>query len=446
MKLLCPACRTPLPEAAVAAGGPAVLACPSCQAEVDLSRASTAAGRPRFVPEPDRAGEVVGGYRLEERLGAGGMGTVYRAAAADADRLPRAVAIKFLTPALAGEPQVVARFHREVAMMAALDHPAIVRVLDHGDHQGAPWLAMELVAGTDLRRRLDAAGPLGLAEVNAIFLPLFAALGHAHQRGVIHRDLKPANVLLAGEAVKLADFGVARLGEDGDGAATQAATRLTATAAVLGTLPYMSPEQRAGRALDRRSDLFSMGVMLYEAITGSLPQGAFPPASSLNRAFPARVDAVVARLLRPAPADRYPTAGEAAEALRRALAPAWGRRLAAAAAGGVAATVAFVLAMGPSTTTKQALQKARVEPAPAAIVPAPAPSPPPAQQAAPQAQGVRLPARPASLPTQSQPAPTTKGAVNLKAGGKPKPASTGSRAKKSKKALDSNIDEPMFKK
>lgn len=315
MQLLCPSCRTPLP--ATPPGKAGVLTCGSCWAEVDVSRAGTAAGRPRFVPEIDRTGDVVGGYTLEARIGAGGMGTVYRASKPGANGAAAArVAMKFLAPQLAAEPEIVARFRREITLLEKLDHPGIVRVVDHGEEDGVPWFAMELVDGPDLRARL-AKGPLAMAEAKDVFVRLFAALSHAHEKGVVHRDLKPANVLLAPDGAKLADFGIARP----DAASATGATRLTETAAIVGTFPYMSPEQRAGSDVDRRSDLFSVGVMLYEALTGTLPQGAFTPPSQAVAGVPARVDDVVSKLLRPKRDARYADAREAAIDLEAALRP-----------------------------------------------------------------------------------------------------------------------------
>jgi serine/threonine protein kinase len=314
VNLLCPACHTPLPPASAA-----VVTCPGCAAEVDVTRAGTVAGKPRFVPEIDRTGTTVGGYRVTARLAGGGMGTVYRATGPEGRGAGKQVAIKFLSPALAQNSEVVARFAREIAMLARLDHPAIVRVRAHGAVDGIPWFAMDLVEGIDLRARL-ARGPLPPPETAAIFARLLAALAFAHDAGVVHRDLKPANLLLASDGARLADFGVARW--DAEMLAGSAAlTRLTETAAVIGTLPYMSPEQRRGGAVDRRSDLFSTGVMLYEVATGALPQGAFPPPSELNRAYGRAFDRVVLRLLQPDPARRPSSAEEAAASLAAALQP-----------------------------------------------------------------------------------------------------------------------------
>jgi serine/threonine protein kinase len=333
MQLLCPACQTPLEAPA----GQVAVACRGCALEVDLSRLGTVAGKPRFLPERDRSGSTVGGYRIEGRLGSGGMGHVYRAVR-DTAAGPEPVALKFLAASLAAEPELRARFSREVQLLHGLAHPAIVRVLDSGEVDGVPWFAMTLVPGDSLRARL-ARGPLDAGEARAVFGRVLAALEHAHGQGVVHRDLKPGNVLLGPEGAVLADFGIARPGQ----AMAAPMTRLTESAAVLGTLPYMSPEQRAGAALDRRSDLFSVGVMLYEALTGQLPQGAFAPPSKLRAGLPARVDRVVMRLLQPQPADRFATAAEAAGAFASALAP--GRGLRVVASTGAVAT-ALALAAG----------------------------------------------------------------------------------------------------
>ncbi|HXU05542.1 MAG TPA: serine/threonine-protein kinase [Polyangia bacterium] len=338
MNLLCPACHTPLP-----ADADAVVACATCAAEVDVTRAGTISGRPRFVPELDRTGTDVGGYRIESRLGGGGMGTVYRATADDGTP----VAVKFLAPALADNPDVVARFAREIATLTRLEHPAIVRVLAHGTQDGTPWFAMALVEGSDLRARI-AKGALPPAETAGVFGRLFAALAHAHERGVVHRDLKPANVLLGADGARLADFGIAHL--EAELLTGPMVTRLTETAAVLGTLPYMSPEQRRGGAVDRRSDLFSAGVMLYEAATGILPQGAFAPPSELNRVYGRAFDRIVMHLLQADSARRPAAAAAVGTTLAAALAPRRRRPIAIAASIGV-----LVLTLGGGTLGLRAM-------------------------------------------------------------------------------------------
>ena len=339
-----------------------MVTCATCAAEVDVTRAGTISGRPRFVPEIDRTGTEVGGYRIESRLGGGGMGTVYRATAIDGGP---PVALKFLAPALADNADVVARFAREIATLTRLEHPAIVRVLGHGTADGTPWFAMALVDGSDLRARI-AAGPLPAADTAAVFGRLFAALAHAHERGVVHRDLKPANVLLGNGGAQLADFGIAHL--EAELLTGPIVTRLTETAAVLGTLPYMSPEQRRGGAVDRRSDLFSAGVMLYEAATGVLPQGAFAPPSELNPAYNRAFDRIVMQLLQADPGRRPSSAAAVGAALATALAPRRRRPLALAASG---AALALIVTGGLGLRASfrhdgnvGKLAKAAVEPAP----------------------------------------------------------------------------------
>jgi hypothetical protein len=217
-----------------------------------------------------------------------------------------------------------------------------------------PWFAMELLSGSDLGARIKR-GPLAAAEIAALFPPLLEALAHAHRANLVHRDLKPANVLLDTRgAPHLADFGIARpVGE-------AALTRLTETAAVLGTVAYMAPEQRAGADVDARADLFSVGVMLYEAVTGRVPLGAFPPASRAARGFSRAFDRVIERLLAPDPEGRFASAEDARRALVAALRPP--RRLIAGVSGGVLAASGVAIAVwtagGPKPPTP---------PAPAAI-------------------------------------------------------------------------------
>ena len=165
-----------------------------------------------------------------------------------------------------------------------------------------------------------------------MFGRLFTALAHAHDRGVVHRDLKPANVLLGAEGAQLADFGIAHL--EAELLTGPMVTRLTETAAVLGTLPYMSPEQRRGGAVDRRSDLFSAGVMLYEAATGVLPQGAFAPPSRMNPMYGRGFDRIATQLLQADPARRPPSAASVGAALAATLLPGRRRPLALAASVG----------------------------------------------------------------------------------------------------------------
>ena len=273
----------------------------------------TLVGKPRFVAERSWTGADLDGIVIEDVIGAGGMGTVYRARATANGG--GALAVKFLSPSLAAEPELVARFWREVALLEKLDHPAIVKVKAHGEREGLPWFAMELVEGPTLAARL-AKGPLAASEAREVFARLFDALAHAHAHGIVHRDLKPANVLLAADGARLADFGIARL----DMEAATRKTQLTRTDAIIGTFPYMSPEQRVGRPVDARSDLYSAGVMLYEALAGERPEGAFPPLARRRPEVPGRVDQVVRRLLQPEPGARFASAVDAGRALQAAFA------------------------------------------------------------------------------------------------------------------------------
>ena len=264
------------------------------------------------APQDPLLGRVLDGYRIDERIGSGGMGVVYRATQLS---LSRAVAVKFLPESLAADPPFLDRFRREVDVMSRLSHPNIVTVLERGERDGRPYLVMEFVHGTSLREVLRK-GPLPAPEALVNVRAALAALEHAHRHGIVHRDIKPENILLAtGGIVKVADFGLSRivLGEDH--------TRLTHTHLVLGTYEYMAPEQREhAREADERSDLYAAGVVLYEAIAGELPIGHFPP---LSRTRPAecdrRIDAIIEKSLEKSPERRYQDAEEMGAAVSRRL-------------------------------------------------------------------------------------------------------------------------------
>src|SRR5262245_19097523 len=201
------------------------------------------------------------GYRIEELLGRGGMGVVYRAYDL---RLKRTVAIKFVTPELASDNGFRERFERETELAMSLEHPNVVPIHDAGDVDGRLYLAMRLVAGTDLRKLLRDEGELEPSRVVAICSQVANALDTAHARGLVHRDVKPSNVLLdEGEHVYLADFGLTRRLEDqgalpGDGRS-------------VGTPAYLAPEQIEGKQVDGRADVYALGCLLFECLTGSVP-------------------------------------------------------------------------------------------------------------------------------------------------------------------------------
>jgi len=216
-------------------------------------------------------GKTLGHYEITGHLGAGGMGDVYRA---HDPKLKRDIAIKVLPEELAADPERRERFEREAIAVAALDHPNIVTVHSVEEADGLHFITMQLVEGKTLSELIPRQG-FALEKFFEIAVPLADAIGAAHERGITHRDLKPANVMVAADGrVKVLDFGLAKLMADDadDHLATQLATEhLTEEGKILGTVAYMSPEQAEGRAIDHRSDIFSLGILMYEMITGEGP-------------------------------------------------------------------------------------------------------------------------------------------------------------------------------
>ena len=217
-------------------------------------------------------GVCLGPYRIVARLGSGGMGVVHEAHDV---RLGRRVALKFLSAELANDADARSRFRREARAASALNHPHICTIHDVGEHEGSPYLVMELLVGETLLDRL-ARGPLAPDEFFDVTVAVASALEAAGGRGIVHRDLKPANVFLTRSGgAKVLDFGLARIGEAGDASQTQtSASRRgepTRAGAMMGTLHYMSPEQVRGEPVDARTDLFSFGVVLYEMVAGRRP-------------------------------------------------------------------------------------------------------------------------------------------------------------------------------
>ncbi|MHC4847403.1 MAG: serine/threonine-protein kinase [Planctomycetota bacterium] len=263
------------------------------------------------VPDP-LVGREIDGYRIEEIIGRGGMGVVYRATQ---QSLGRPVAIKVLPEEVLENRQFLDRFEREVDILARLSHPNIVTVFERGVVDGRPYIAMEFVRGTSLRDVMRK-GPLPPSEALLVVRSVLSALEHAHDQGIVHRDIKPENVLVApGGIVKVADFGLSRHLE-GDGS-----TRLTKTYVALGTFEYMSPEQREmSRDADGRSDLYATGVVLYEMIAGELPIGSFEPLSRKRpQVCDERIDDVVERSLKKSPDSRWQDARAMGDAVSRLL-------------------------------------------------------------------------------------------------------------------------------
>ena len=268
-------------------------------------------------------GMLGGRYLLAEVLGSGGMATVWRARD---EVLGREVAVKVLSPQCAADPGFLARFGREARHAAAVSHPRLVTVFDSGIDGGTPFLVMELVAGRTLRQVLDEAGALPAGQAIAVAAAVCEGLDAAHAAGLVHRDIKPANIMLAGREVKILDFGIARA--DGTAAGT-------ATGTVLGTAAYLSPEQAAGHPASPQSDLYSLGCVLFEMLTGFPPFTAESlvgvacrqvhddpgPPSARRPGLPASLDQITARLLAKDPADRPVSAAAARAGLLAALAP-----------------------------------------------------------------------------------------------------------------------------
>ena len=209
-------------------------------------------------------GTTVSHYRVLQLLGNGGMGVVYLA---EDQHLQRKVALKFLSPALAADATARARFSREAQSASALDHANIATVYEIGEWNGQPFIAMAYYDGETLKQRIDR-GPMDLREVARVLADIGAGLAAAHAAEIVHRDLKPANILLsrAGPA-KILDFGLAKM----TSADLATAAGVTGSGTTVGTVAYMAPEQAQGQAVDHRADVWALGVVLYEMLTGRLP-------------------------------------------------------------------------------------------------------------------------------------------------------------------------------
>ena len=262
-------------------------------------------------------------YEMQQRIGRGGMADVYLARDVLLDRL---VAIKVLFPEFATDPAFVERFRREAQSAANLNHPNVVSVYDWGRSNNTYFMAMEYVPGRTLAEALNDVGPISASKAAEVGIEVAAALSFAHRNNVVHRDIKPGNILIGSNGqLKVADFGIARaLGSSAD-------SGLTAHGAVMGTAAYFSPEQAQGGQPDPRSDLYSLGIVLYEMVAGQVPFSGDTPVSIAYKQVheaptplhqfapdvPRAFEAIVARLLAKDPARRYPTAEAVRDDLRR---------------------------------------------------------------------------------------------------------------------------------
>jgi streptogramin lyase len=253
------------------------------------------------VAEPE-IGSTLAGYRLDALIARGGMGVVYRATHLALDR---PVALKVIAHQFAGDAGFRERFLRESRLAARLDHPAVVPVYDAREEEGELIVAMRLIGGGDLKTRIAASGPLPPAEAVALLGQVAEALDAAHASGIVHRDVKPHNIMLDGERAYLTDFGLAKaLGDSG----------VLSGASIVGTVEYMSPEQWRGEQVGPAADVYSLGCVLYESITGVVPYAR--QAGDAEPEMPKGLDAVIERAVAKDPAERYASAGELIEAAR----------------------------------------------------------------------------------------------------------------------------------
>jgi hypothetical protein len=274
-------------------------------------------------------GMTIGEFAIESVAGRGGMGIVYRARQGEPERV---VALKVIAPELAGDPDFQARFKNEGRIAARLEHPNVIPIYAVGEDRGVLYIAMRFVVGTDLRAVIDREGRIAARRAAMLVDHVGQALDAAHAQGLVHRDVKPANILIttAGgrEHVYLTDFGLSRH--------VAASQGFTATGALVGTVDYIAPEQVRGERVDARTDVYSLGCVLFHALTGHVP---YPEANQIAKLYahdsqpppsvceavpelPAALDAVVARAMAKAPDDRYQSAGDLGAAAMAAVAAA----------------------------------------------------------------------------------------------------------------------------
>jgi len=266
-------------------------------------------------------GKTIGGYQILEQIGEGGMATVFKAYQPSLDRY---VAVKILPRHLSQEPGFSKRFNREARAVAKLEHPHILPIYDSGMEEGLSYIVMRYIDAGTLKDLMEQ--PLSLKQISDLIDQIAAALDQAHEQGYVHRDVKPSNVLLDRESwALLSDFGLAKMMEGSE--------HITATGVGVGTPAYMSPEQGRGDKVDHRTDVYSLGVVLYEMMTGQVPYHAETPMAvvfkhiyeplplprDINPEIPETIERILLKALAKDPEDRYQSAGEMAEALRESI-------------------------------------------------------------------------------------------------------------------------------
>jgi len=271
-----------------------------------------------------QSGQMLGSYRIIEQIGEGGMATVYKAYQASMDRN---VAVKVLPSQLADSKEFIQRFKQEARIIARLEHAHILPVFDYGENEGITYFVMRYLDAGTLKDKMGEGNPLPLKEIDRLFTQLADALSYAHSLGVVHRDLKPSNALIDSQGdLFLTDFGIAKILES-------ASTRLTQTDAVMGTPAYISPEQAQAEKVDQRSDIYSLGIILYEMVTGRVPYIAdtplavilkhvthpLPLPSSIKPDIPEAIERVILKALAKNPDDRFATVSDFLTAWKSSL-------------------------------------------------------------------------------------------------------------------------------
>ena len=264
-------------------------------------------------------GHSVGRYQIIEQLGRGGMATVYKAFDS---RLERDVAIKFIRADVVSDETFLIRFEREAKALASLSNPHIVKVLDYGDYENMPYLVMEFIPGDTLKKKLGI--PMHWKEASAMLAPIAKTLEYIHKNNIIHRDVKPSNFLVnQGGELMLSDFGIAKMVDRKED------VELTGTGVGIGTPEYMAPEQGLGSQIDGRADIYALGIVFYEMLTGRTPYQAdtpmavmykqisepLPSPSGFAPGLPEFVEKILYKALAKKPEDRYQSMGDFAKAL-----------------------------------------------------------------------------------------------------------------------------------